>query len=190
MTERPILFSGPMVRAILEGRKSQTRRVVKPQPASHQGRIEWSYHNPGWWIVQGDVSNTWSRVRCHYGVPGDRLWVRETFNPDWTDRVIYKADGGSAVEAGWPREPRWKPSIFMPRRACRLVLEVTGVRVERLQEISSTDAEAEGVQCQPMSAKGFVDYYRDLWDRLNAKRAPWASNPWVWVVEFRRLDER
>ncbi len=207
MKERPILLSGPMVRASLAGRKSQTRRVVKPQPASHQGSIQWSDHNPGWWIVQGDVQNTWSPLRCPYGVPGDRLWVRENGwerpertrrmmleGADTWERYYYDADGEDGAqlkEWGFKR----RPSIYMPRWACRLVLEVTAVRVERLQEISQEDVFAEGLhnaqqnemEKQVGSRLSSQDCYRYLWDSLNAKRATWSSNPWVWVIEFTRL---
>lgn len=192
MSDRPIIFSGPMVRAMLGHRKTQTRRIVKPQPASHQGKIEWSDHNPGWWIVQGDVSNTWSRVRCPYGVPGDRLWVRET----WT-KVAVHPDGGGVV--GYRADPahaeiykdyRWRPSIYMPRWASRLTLEITDVRVQRLQEISEEDAMAEGCERVPKPIMPDSTYrlcFERLWQSINAKRAPWASNPWVWAVTFRKV---
>lgn len=184
MADRPILFSGPMVRAILGGRKTQTRRVVKNQPV--QSRTDPAVF--GWWAEDGCMIPTFDADGdegpvCHYGVPGDRLWVRETFNNDWTDHVIYRADGGSAVEAGWPREPKWRPSIFMPRAACRLVLEVTAVRVERLQQIREADVHAEG--CQLVQGEDARWHYGSLWNSLNAKRGfGWDTNPWVWVIEF------
>ena len=136
-----------------------------------------------------------------YGQPGDRLWVRETWQVVKADanppRVWYRADPGvedcvAKSLVGWQG---WRPAIHMPRAACRLVLEVTDVRVEKLQEISDEDAEAEGVELQggaalwPHINRGdkMKSAYRDLWDSINAKRAPWASNPWVWVISFRRI---
>ena len=221
MTERPILFSGPMVRAILEGRKTQTRRVVKRNAA---GRAERGGRN--WHLDDPDAVKA-----CPYGAPGDRLWVRENGwqRPERTPRMMregadtwaryyYDADGEDGEqlkEWGFKR----RPSIHMPRWACRLVLEVTAVRVERLQEISEADAIAEGIERTHIDSLGRqqyrmvphceydidegqiigaaeyvgrtttpkpVDAYRALWLSLNAKRAPWASNPWVWVVEFRQ----
>lgn len=198
MRERPILFNGPMVRAILDWRKTQTRRAVKLQrcdgvhtdgPATCVPRLlatsEW-----GWdFSTGGEIHGP--MVRCPYGVPGDRLWVRETFNANWTDRVIYRADGGSAVEAGYASEPKWKPSIHMPRWASRITLEVTDVRVERIQDISEHDAIWEG--CEPsVDASGVTParkHFAVLWDSINAKRGyGWGTNPWVWVVTFRKLD--
>ena len=179
--ERPILFSGAMVRAILEGRKSQTRRIIKPTQPRDDGR---------WPAGRDPVPD------CPYGVPGDRLWVRETFRTLALGDIKYRADEDAATDGF-----RWKPSIYMPRSACRLVLEVTAVRVERLQAISVKDILAEGAVARPhddqfghnpVSAFDGMCYL-DLqslwaagWDSINAKRAPWASNPWVWVITFRR----
>lgn len=182
MKERPILFSGPMVRALLAGTKTQTRRVVKPQPA-------------GEWAVPG-------KTACPYGQPDDRLWVRET----WMDlqgtgvqlasksRYAYGAD---TIAGSWDDECRiayglkWKPSIHMPRAACRITLEITGVRVERLQDISADDARAEGCPDKPVpgAEQASVDafarqWYGDLWEQINGPGS-WDANPWVWVVEFR-----
>ncbi len=209
-TERPILFSGAMVRAILEGRKSQTRRLVNPQPNSGPDG-EMVDLGGLFGLSDGCLSGEWF---CPYGEPGDRLWVRENGwqRPERTPKMMrdgadtwepyyYDADGeqGHDLKAwGFKR----RPSIFMPRWACRLVLEVTAVRVERLQAISGKDIIAEGAVLRvhhdqfghnPISAfDGKV--YLDLkslwaagWDLINAKRAPWSSNPWVWVVEFRRV---
>lgn len=169
--ERPVIFSAPMVRALLAGRKTQTRRIVK-------GVDECPHGYDG---VKGFDGG--GAVRCPYGTPGDRLWVRETFafNVRKAQGYVYRADIDPATD-GW----KWTPAIHMPRAASRLWLEVTGIRAERLQELSRQDAEAEGVgHVMPKSA---VEMYRDLWDSLNAKRAPWASNPWVWVVSFRRAS--
>lgn len=208
MTDRPILFSGPMVRAILEGRKTQTRRVVKPQPTGF-----WNGTNLRSHTFVGLVTTESNTPRDHcwnspYGQTGDRLWVRET----WTirnagPRVSTKPE---AWPNGWPQvthvadcHPKdniWnkRPSIFMPRWACRLVIEVTAVRVERLQQISEKDALAEGIKqwtggrwkCAEqdgMAHESPAAAYRCLWDSLNAKRGfGWGLNPWVWVVEFKR----
>lgn len=167
MKMRPILFSGEMVRAILEGRKTQTRRVVKPQPA---------YVIDSVWV-------------CPYGRPGDGLWVRETWAPNSQAGVFsYAADWAAGVK----HVSRWRPSIHMPRAASRISLEVVGVRVERLREISEADALAEGcadsemVDGVPMWCSA-VEKYMDLWEKINGEGS-WAVNPWVWVVEFRRVE--
>lgn len=188
MRERPILFSAPMVRAILEGRKTQTRRVFKlPR------RMEWypdlggeregwycDIGGRGWWHV--------SETACPYGAPGDRLWVRETwglyqhqFDHECHD-VIYRADDQR------PIVDRWRPSIHMPRWASHIDLEVTGVRVERLQDISEADAMAEGVpEAIPFETPGFYRQgFHDLWESINGAGS-WDANPWVWVVEFQRI---
>lgn len=212
MTEHPILFSGPMVRAILEGRKTQTRRVVKVQPGQHCK--PWLKDGLWKWLIAETGMGVSEFFRCPYGTPSDRLWVRETFAIVGVEgrkvsvaraermpagKSLSDTDGGlETIEvdrdtAAWATQrvdcERWKPAIFMPRWACRIVLDVTAVRVERLQSISNEDAEQEGVQCQPLSARGFVDYYRELWDSINGKRGmvTWTDNPWVWVVTFRKL---
>jgi hypothetical protein len=187
--ERPILFSGPMVRGILEGRKTQTRRVIAKVPDGVTGVT----HNNAkdiwfWWDgrLAGEVVNP-------YGKPGDRLWVRETFkptNPVLDSRFLYRADLRSP-DLGKP----WKPSIFMPREASRLTLEITNVRVERLNDISGADALLEGITATlGGTVFGFAAVKADakrkfamLWDVINAKKHPWASNPWVWVMEFKQI---
>ena len=199
MTERPIIFSAPMVIALREGRKTQTRPIVKSQPDTEDVRFEPAFRE---WYCEGGV---WHK-QCQYGVPGDRLWVRETFYHDPEDRVLlYRADGGMDVEM-FDAGCKWQPSIFMPRARSRITLEITGVRVERLQDISNEDAEAEGIEvprcpkcsytyqdclrhmdhnlCGEEAPASAVYAYSLLWDSLNAKRAPWASNPWVWVLSF------
>lgn len=218
MKERPILFSAPMVRAILEGRKTQTRRVVTPQP--EPGCI--GTFGPGMpFIRTGGKSHS-----CPYGQPGDRLWVRETwrigawnedkgaFAIDYCDgpRRAWITDptdhGGERFNDLWIRccdelhekgiEPnedgnyvwlpgesplRWRPSIHMPRWASRITLEVTGVRVERLQDISGSDAVAEGVRSRLPDNGIAVAEYRDLWQSINGAGS-WIVNPLVWVIEF------
>jgi len=209
MKERPILFSGPMVNAILSDEKTQTRRVVTPQPKpfvqstpdrhspkhsqpyldAYCGEAK-TYENPRgmgrdwcWWTRDDRPGAT--VARCPYGFPGCRLWVRETWaefpsDGDW----IYRADHVEDLTD----KLRWQPSIFMPRRASRLTLEVTEVRVQRLHEISQEDIEAEGVipACERAKCTCSRDMFRPIWDRLNGKRAPWLSNPWVWAITFRR----
>ncbi len=219
--ERPILFSGPMVRAILAGRKTQTRRVVKPQWEPDAMPEEMSSTTPEGWQTAGRSGRWWcgtgadQEKACPYGKAGDRLWVRETFYCDVPDEqeddrgenLYYRADGEccqiipecACAEVG---KPRWRPSIFMPRWACRIILEVTDVRVERLQEIGEVDAEAEG-SAHRITGDGdlagafahiegpvsYVAHFKGLWDGINAKRGfGWDENPWVWVVGFRKCE--
>jgi hypothetical protein len=208
MKERPILFSGPMVRAILEGRKTVTRRVVKPQPPEMSFNLRLVSNDPRSWQEFVDDDYRYC-ARVPYA-PGDRLWVRETFQPIWasdkpgdwetgegyavkymaTDaRVEYLDDNLDRVTDAA------KPSIHMPRWASRITLEVTGVRVERLQEITEEGALAEGVRgvkLGHLDPEGDAVAHRtafvELWDGLNAAHGfGWYANPWVWVVEFRRL---
>lgn len=224
MTVRPILFSGPMVRALLDGSKTQTRRVVKPQPqndpAKHHPIEPYSNGRGGWnWVLQATGHGTGDPFPCPYGQPGDRLWVREAFSGPW---CMEAQDGRAAAPPSkWARESsiwywadgepthgdwtRPRPSIHMPRWASRIMLEVTGVRVERLREISEADAMAEGIErmpCQVPNTRLWRNYtpgngwtpsvaipqnsFRSLWESINGPGA-WDANPWVWVVEFRRL---
>ena len=200
MKERPILFSAPMVRALRAGTKTQTRRVVKDRHIDAA---------PPACFFQ------WLRERCPYGQPGDRLWVRETWaygvhalaaERDEDGPFVYAADGtvqGRLCD-------RWRPSIHMPRAASRILLEITAVRVELLQDISDNDIEAEGtarwvkdggkVMCPP---PGFDGWWPDedgnlyvkpnrvafcsLWESVNGLRA-WDANPWVWVIDFKRAE--
>ncbi len=234
MKERPILFSGPMVRALLEGRKTQTRRMVKPQPTQMtNGEVAWPEGRAGGVLHRPPAPQLWVDTNCPYGQPGDRLWVREAWRPFWDgvdepgqlgDCIQYRADGAKIkpevpdVETGYrfdnmcdaeDPDPRWRPSIHMPRWACRIVLEVTAVRVERVRDIAPGDALAEGIQsftkdgtllkfwpCDPAEGpmkRAWQDLptspreaFFDLFYGIN-KRAPRDQNPWVWVVEFRRL---
>lgn len=186
--ERPILFSGPMVRAILDGRKTQTRRVVKPQPGIHC--VPWQRPDGQFiWIIAETGHGVSEPFTCPFGQIGDRLWVRETWNADWCDRTIYKADGGYAKHAGYSVEPRWRPSIHMPRWASRIMLEITDVRVQRLQEISEEDAISEGIHSVAAFPSGYSnrDGFAALWNSLAKPDSTWAMNPWVWAVSFRRL---
>jgi hypothetical protein len=198
VTERPIIFGGPEVRAILDGRKTQTRRAVTHRHAD----LDICYR-------MGDgrlVHPMMGVVSCPYGVPGDRLWVRETFRQSHGSMSVHYAADADEVSGG-----PWRPSIYMPRWASRLTLEITDVRVQRLQEISEEDARAEGVCdfangcCLACNSRGHnVTYpsgcpncaatghdhsskFRNLWDSANGKRAPWSSNPWGWALTFRRI---
>lgn len=224
--ERPILFSGPMVRAILDGRKTVTRRIVKGRLEFAGGKDE-NQNDPSLWDTEWSYEDDGdpiplSSLRCPFGAPGDRLWVRETFflaghlegpvvhKKVGEELVVYRAsnpdfmftdDGGfhETNDAG-EEVTHWKPSIFMPRWASRLTLEVVSVRVERLQEISLEDIAAEGVVKLDATAhyirSSMSDADRDAntrhlfslgWDSINGKRGSWAANPWVWRIEFRRL---
>lgn len=218
--ERPILFSGPMVRAILDGRKTQTRRIVKIPPVMvdpdpMQTTVGWlDQHEcgPGWYCWMSDYSEEGAIVLpCPYGAVGDRLWVRETWNAmDFTrgsgkmwnemskeERLsarwypVYKVDE-DPEESGNYGGP-YVPSIFMPRWASRILLEIESVRVERLQEIRTADIIAEGVQPDERYLGGANRYrhaWIDLWDKINAGRgAGWDTNPYVWVVSFKVVSQ-
>lgn len=226
--ERPILFNGEMVRAILAGRKTQTRRVVK---LTESGRVKEVGSSRNWHLDDPNAV-----LACPYGRVGDRLWVRETFvegyevddsgylitmdedENELDPRVWYRADDNPGLQ-GWLDEEGfmaenipWKPSIHMPRSACRLVLEVTDVRIERVASISDEDAYREGVEMikgprepeygVPGLAPTFKHYqnpefnggrgvgvhhsFQTLWDSINAKRGfGFEANPWVWAVSFK-----
>lgn len=221
--ERPMLFSGAMVRALLDGSKTQTRRIMKPQPVPIPGE-------PGkhWW--PSNAAQSMMRVEdgfqkhpgifddaCPHGQPGDRIYVRETFQGplfaaeqleefrrdstkfEAPEFCVYAADGGGAPEFQDADENlvcRWRPSIHMPRWASRILLEIVAVRVERLNACSDADAVAEGIGLNP-SVIGMkltnppgesmaIAMYRALWDSINGAGS-WAANPWVWVVEFKRV---
>lgn len=203
-----------MVRAILDGRKTQTRRVVTAQPP--KGADSSTLANVGhpWHDIFGHNGAAVHRVCCPYGQPGDRLYVRETWARDDEDgTLIYRADVGHGGDADdWQRNInegvtgyRWRPSIHMPRWASRITLEITGVRVERLQDISEADAMAEGIEPIPctgedagqnrysirmpgywFNATSAVGAYRMLWESINGES--WGANPWVWVISFARAQ--
>ena len=213
MKERPILFSAPMVRAILDGRKTVTRRIVKP--VGNDDAFVLLDHGKGFWPYRSDdgessitADGNETPHSCPYGRSGDRLWVREAFHGYHWDkpRAVYRADGErqrvrtqiESYEVG-----RWTPSIHMPRWASRITLEIVSVRVERLQDISYEDALAEGVldfrqliapECQQGETADECARrlcwpqrsYRQLWESINGEGS-WAKNPWVWVIEFRRI---
>ena len=192
MKERPILFSAPMIRALLAGTKTQTRRVVKPVQLRADGM---------WPAGRDPVPD------CPYGQPGDRLWVRECFSGarayeargyplrEWGNKVFYWADGQ-------PRSGDWtkpRPSIHMPRTLSRITLQITEVRVERLQDISEADALAEGIVPRTKGeltmffagaeacGRTAIGAYNQLWNHLNGPGS-WDANPWVWVVGFKRVQ--
>jgi len=199
--ERPILFSSPMVRAILAGKKSQTRRIVKP--VFHKGTILKYAGDSEYLAGKTTDSSDVVRLFCPYGQPGDTLWVRETWRASASDpKYVHFAADLSDYE----REEKgpWRPSIFMPRWASRLTLRITSVRVERLQDISEADAEAEGVlpffeqfdaigRDQRVGGRLCADHphwtsFVCLWDEINGDRGAWASNPWVWCISFERVS--
>ena len=176
---KPILFNTEMVRAILDDRKSVTRRVVKP---GHLRVLDSQYHKKRPEVPDKTLLE---KLCLPPYQPGDTLWVRETWNGDWCDHYIYKADGGSAKAAGYAAEPKWRPSIHMPREAARLFLRVKEVSVEKLREISALSAMDEGVT-------DWNDFVR-LWNTtIKSADLPlygWDANPWVWVIEFERIGK-
>lgn len=214
MTEKPILFSGAMVKAIMEGRKTQTRRVIKLSDGSLCDDDDIPAHD-NWDTVDYimDFSKTypyWKQLDCPYGKAGDTLWVREKWQGQegggqwWHEikehRELYNWAWTNPVEPAYDAvPPRWLPSIHMPRMACRITLEVVKVRVERVQDIDNHQSWWEGIPCLedwPVDLKphnpqrvGWPearDVFAHLWDSINAGRGyGWDVNPWVWVVEFK-----
>ena len=226
MKERPIIFSAPMVRAILAGTKVQTRRVVKRQPPeilpAYAPKVYWpardrhmthgdpdgaaylQFERPGDYdgahVMRGGFG-----FRCPYGQLGDRLWVREAWKAHTTfdhlpPREIPQSHVWYMADEGYKAESRYRQGMFMPRWVSRITLEVTAIRVERLQDISEADAQAEGVtpKWEPgcsgrlMEALGGFSFrpaasaYAELWEQINGPGS-WDANPWVWVVEFKRV---
>jgi hypothetical protein len=207
MKERPILFIGEMVRAVLEGRKTMTRRVLSNippaqdfSPIPYPDFTKWAWMRPGKNHLDIEYSE---RFKCPYGQPGDRLWVRETWvkvdDMNGDEQTHYRADGEDIPGP-------WKPSIFMPRWASRITLEIVSVRVERLREITEEDAKKEGAHLAvwhelkngdgedvsglpgyPDQRAAYKNGFANIWDSINGKKHPWESNPWVWVIEFKKL---
>jgi hypothetical protein len=232
MREIPILFSTPMVQAILAGKKTMTRRICKDiagydfkwgldkEPyignykifaKTESGKWDWvTLENQWLYDLQTAVDdNRTHLLKCPYGQPGDRLWVRETWAdniPGCPNGITYKADHIDPKGDGPANPIKWKPSIFMPKAAARIWLEVVSVRIERLQEITEDDARAEGIIFEEaMEFSGWRPTYNDpdgsnawpnykgafnfLWDSLNAKRGyGWDSNPFVWAISFKTLE--
>lgn len=216
--ERPILFSGKMVRALLEARKTQTRRVI--QGLGERTHSPFLGEDGVWRWMTGRVSHVDDERRCPYGNPGDKLWVRETwrgFDADGSTFVCrYAADDSMRrvdVDAnrGWTPilmraarqvPEKWQPSIYMPRELSRITLRMTNVRAERVQEITQPDAIAEGVRASDAAAvfkggkliEGLSNTPRGafacLWDSINGERdgCSWDANPWVWVVSFEKVQ--
>ncbi|EKQ6321932.1 TPA: hypothetical protein ACJYA9_000773 [Pseudomonas aeruginosa] len=194
--ERPILFNDQMVRAILEGRKTVTRRVVKPQPDFLGSMVD---PNTPFKTLDAGLH---ARITCPYGEPGDRLWVRETwglqvrsYGGGAGEFIVYRATNPDAIycksSEGREYPVKWKPSIHMRRHSSRILLEITAVRVERLQDISNDQAIAEGIDTHPMGFYGngcitAGGAFLELWESINGD-GRWADNPWVWVIEFKRV---
>ncbi|WP_288399722.1 morphogenetic protein [uncultured Serratia sp.] len=184
MKERPVIFNGEMVRAILDGRKTQTRRAISDR---HLHLIDVASQVGECYPLESGIdhanSQSYYREYCPFGQVGDRLWVRETFG-DCGNRLVYRADteDGAASQV-----KRWVPSIHMPREACRILLEITTVRVERLNDISDGDAIREGCSAAAMRSGDCVaDVFACLWSSIYGADS-WRANPWVWVIEFRRV---
>jgi hypothetical protein len=213
VAERPILFSVRMVRAILAGEKTQTRRVIK-HPT--RGVVKFSSYlgymltREGTALLNGPdyPDGRDDEVRCPYGVPGDKLWVRERWKlrPNASGVERQGPDGDGAIYAAtWDKAGGhdWKPSIHMPRWASRITLKVARVRVEPLQNITEDDVKAEGIrfdgtywlagthpvkgtlQCWATPQQAF----KRAWDEIHGQKISWSDNPWVWVVEFRRMED-
>lgn len=224
MKERPILFSCPMVKAILEGRKTQTRRVLTPQPRhtqyhSWRGKDTYEGEHRMWCWKDLVLENIWDfpngsdrkelALRSPYGEPGDRLWLREAYWAwgKWTPNGVtatgrkrwkFIAVGGSIRyqenrpketvkrdgECGWVH----RHARYMLKAHSRITLEITDVRVQRLQEITNEDAFAEGCDFRLARTPNHVGAFASLWDSINGKTHPWESNPWVWAVSFKRIE--
>lgn len=215
--ERPILFSGPMVRALLAGTKTQTRRAVKPgagqqwlgdklalSPAARICKANYGGKFKFGAQFEHPISGPLTHVLCPYGQPGDRLWVRETLSETPCGSYLYAADSEHVLEAAYEhsilrKEKKAIPAIHMPRAASRLLLEITAVRVERVQDISEADAVAEGIEKvdEAFGKPTYRDYlhknvefgypqgsFESLWTSINGADS-WPMNPWVWVVEFK-----
>lgn len=198
---KPILFNGEMVKAILDGRKTQTRRVIKVQPPGDDYVFSTILDTTGdqkkvgkhnWY---NDNSKPDSKYFSNpYGLPGDKLWVRETWR-ETTDQpgVMYRADGWEDCIAQY--NLKWRPSIHMPRWASRITLEITGVRVDRVQDIKPIDCVAEGIYEPKYNYKRYEGMmatiaFEKVWNSINAKRGfGWDTNPWVWVIEFMEASD-
>lgn len=204
ISSRPILFNGTMVRALLAGTKTQTRRIMKVQPTNESYRMWQTLSTTGdrrnvgrfhWVKTEGEpdrIVDEGPYFHCPYGQPGDQLWVRETIRLEdriglWA-RSLYVADGRPTVADAWVWKNNVLPSIHCPKGLSRIALEIINVRAERLNDISEEDARAEGVsknQCPDWHA---ISDYLVLWESLNGPGS-WALNPWVWVIEFKQVGQ-
>lgn len=208
MKDRPIIFSTPMVQAILDGRKTMTRRIIKIDSMKESiinTQIDPIAAYPGNPKVIGlkglyACTDNGTLIKCQYGKPGDTLWVKETFTTDLFGRTVYQATDGEVDGVG--RKFEWTSSRFMPFAASRIHLEVISIRVERLQDISQDDARREGVFCSNSPiGPCYMDYhskqcnamttarmsFRSLWESINSLES-WDANPWVWRIEFKRIN--
>ncbi|HDU4693671.1 ASCH domain-containing protein [Klebsiella pneumoniae] len=233
MKERGMIFNGEMVRALLDGRKTQTRRIMKAQPSEDftpmnmalEADYKARWYTPG--IVDKDgylqpagkevfgVANENEGYSCPFGAVGDRIWVRETWARYNIDQDSHDMAYRTTIPEDWPESGRWRPSIHMPRWASRILLEITGVRVERLNAISEEDAQREGVHTevwdQTVVARNYAardeffqfwsedmphyvemnqlyrSSFRSLWESIYGAEN-WLANPWVWVIEFKRVE--
>jgi len=196
--ERPIIFSADMVNAILAGNKTQTRRVIKPQPDGTWARDE----NTGchkmypldenmdgipWWNI-GGINGL---PKCKYGKIGEKLWIRETYQSCiQCGHINYRASGQNNCAACDATFGNWNPSIYMPRSASRILLEITDIRVERLNDISVIDCCNEGAPIDdghPQQTHAVQTWYQELWEQINGEGS-WSQNPFVFVISFKRVD--
>ena len=199
MTERGMIFNGEMVRALLDGRKTQTRRIVKPQPElTERSGFSWNGALYGAGSDSRETNRNFAHTKCPFGKPGDRIWVRETWERYNIDQDSHDMAYRATPPQDWPDAGRWRPSIHMPRWASRILLEITDVRVERLNDISQEDAQAEGMELtgwrptySDPDSGGEVctpyDNFALLWESIYGEKS-WQSNPWVWVIEFKRIE--
>ncbi|EOY65792.1 TPA: morphogenetic protein [Klebsiella pneumoniae subsp. pneumoniae] len=192
MKERGMIFNGEMVRAILDGRKTQTRRPVKFPVLDKNLGCELAGNELAGELSAGNYLNS------AFGKPGDRIWVRETWARYNIDQNSHDIAYRATTPADWPEEGRWRPSIHMPRWASRILLEITDVRVERLNAISQENAQAEGMELtgwrptysDPDSGGEVMtpyDNFAELWSSIYGDES-WKANPWVWVIEFKRVE--
>jgi len=199
ITERGMIFNGQMVRALLGGRKTQTRRSVKPQPElTERSGFSWNGALYGAGSDERETNRNFAHAKCPYGRPGDRIWVRETFG-DCGERLVYRADTDDGAKC---KVKRWTPSIHMPRWASRILLEITDVRIERLNSISEEDCWAEGIEAVDglFENTEIIDMalkigccvedskpmFALLWQSIYGDDS-WQANPWVWCISFRRI---
>ncbi|EIW9048373.1 TPA: hypothetical protein OS528_004314 [Klebsiella pneumoniae] len=211
MKERGMIFNGEMVRAILDGRKTQTRRPIKWKQTRFTEIGEREDGSKWPWSEDAEhACDFWHP--CPFGAVGDRIWVRETWARYNIDQNSHDLAYRATTPAYWPEEGRWRPSIHMPRWASRILLEITNVRIERLNAISPEDAESEGLECTNFTGFGDEpglpsypepDVYFDplkkqwkeyppeafagLWESIYGEGS-WKANPWVWVIEFKRVE--